>query len=168
MDIIEEKEGQTERLIDAFISAGDAECADAAVSLAAAFGEDEALIGEGRDDALLSSFKRNLALLVQKTWVESTDVALKDSVLYRLEKFRSTDAVWRQSYEPFLSLIRDGIYLMFGSVSREDDFAEYARRIDPQFGAFYYFIDKLPDNPAWSEAKYHYAIDCGMSFLANY
>lgn len=143
-------------------------CKESAKVLLSAFGGDGSVIDEGKDDALLSSFKRNLALLVQKTWVESTDAALKDSVLYRLDEFRKTGVLWQESYGPFLSLIYDAVYLMFGSQSREDDFDEWAMRIDPEFGTFWHFIASLPEKPSWDEEKYHYAIDCGMSFLANY
>lgn len=153
------------KVISSFID--EEPCDEAAKELIAQFGGEE---GEPckADDKLLSSFKRNLALLVQKTWVESTDVALKDSVLYRLERFRATNALWAESYEPFLSLIRDAVYLMFGKESREDGFVEYAMRIDPQFGVFWLFISGLPDRPKWTEEKYHKAIECGMTFLANY
>lgn len=161
MDIMQD----TFALISAFIN--EEQCDKAAAKLCAQFGGEENTLCK-TDDKLLSSFKRNLALLVQKTWVESTDVALKDSVLYRLEQFRKTDILWCESYEPFLSLIRDAVYLMFGKESRESGFDEYAMRIDPEFGAFWHFIASLPARPAWTEDKYHKAIDCGMLFLANY
>lgn len=155
--------------VTAFIDGDDA----ASETLFSMFGGCDAssvLSSDGEDVLnLLSSFKRNLALLVQKTWVTDSDVALKDAVLYRLEKFRATDAQWRESYEPFLSLIRDAVYLMFGEESTKSDFGEWADRIDPEFGMFWHFISSLPQSTdTWPEDKYRKAICCGMVFLANY
>jgi len=42
----------------------------------------------GSDDSkLISSFKKNLTLLIQKTWVEKDDETVKEQVLYNLEQF---------------------------------------------------------------------------------
>ena len=38
---------------------------------------------------LISSFNSNLTLLIQKTWVESSDADIKDQILYQLEQFCS-------------------------------------------------------------------------------
>lgn len=43
---------------------------------------------------LVSSFKNNLTLLIQKTWVEKSDIALKDQLLYQLNEFL-TKNTWK-------------------------------------------------------------------------
>ena len=72
-------------------------------AIAAAFG-----FGKGfsklKDEAvakLVSSFKNNLTLLVQKTWVEKSDIALKDQLLYQLDVFLSNNS-WKDNYVLFL------------------------------------------------------------------
>ena len=53
---------------------------------------------------LVASFKNNLTLLVQKTWVEKSDIALKEKLLYQLEIFLQ-DYKLLQDYSLFLHII---------------------------------------------------------------
>ena len=118
-------------------------------------------------EKLVSSFKNNLTLLIQKTWVEKSDIALKDQLLYQLEIFLSNDS-WTDNYCLFLQLINQAVFLMFGQKPDTPDFAEYTLRIDPEFGIFWWYISNLPPTTDWSEEKCRLAMLLGMYFLANY
>ena len=118
---------------------------------------------------LVASFKNNLTLLIQKTWVEKSDIALKDQLLYKMESFLSDDnAVWADNYTRFRDIINQAVYLMFGQTTDTPDFAEYTLRIDPEFGIFWWYISSLPNETSWSEDKCRVAMMLGMYFLANY
>lgn len=116
---------------------------------------------------LVASFKNNLTLLIQKTWVEKSDIALKDQLLYQLNIFLGTEA-WKDNYVLFLQLINQAVFLMFGQKPDSDDFAEYTLRIDPEFGIFWWYISNLPPKADWSEDKCRLAMMLGMYFMANY
>ena len=138
-------------------------------TIALAFGSGKGFSKMNKDAAekLVSSFKNNLTLLVQKTWVEKSDIALKDELLYRLEKFITADG-WKDSYELFRNIINQAVFLMFGQKPDTPDFAEYTLRIDPEFGIFWWYISNLPPTTEWSEEKCRLAMMLGMYFLANY
>jgi len=137
--------------------------------IAIAFGSEKGFSKMKKDAAqkLVSSFKNNLKLLIQKTWVEKTDIALKDQLLYQLEVFLSNDC-WKDNYVLFLQLINQAVFLMFGQKPDTADFAEYTLRIDPEFGIFWWYISNLPPKTEWSEEKCRLAMQLGMYFLANY
>ena len=137
--------------------------------IAIAFGAngDFSSIDESGASKLVSSFKNNLTLLIQKTWVEKSDIALKDQLLYQLDEFR-TKNTWKDDYVPFLNIINQAVFLMFGQDPSSEDFAEYTLRIDPEFGIFWWYISNLPDSINWAEEKCKIAMLLGMYFLANY
>ncbi len=116
---------------------------------------------------LVQSFKNNLTLLIQKTWVEKSDIALKDQLLNQLEVFLGNEA-WKDNYVLFLQMINQAVFLMFGQKPDSSDFAEYTLRIDPEFGIFWWYISNLPPKTEWSEEKCRIAMMLGMYFLANY
>ncbi|MBP5283679.1 MAG: hypothetical protein J6Y93_03325 [Treponema sp.] len=160
-----------EKLIDA---TSIEEIKKAAVIVASAFGSSSEFepavntIEAGK--RLTESFKKNLSLLIQKTWVEQDDVALKEQVLYKLDQF--CEAVnsnkWAENFKLYLQILNDAIYLMFGTLSKTDEFDEYSLRIDPEFGVFWWFIENLPRENEWSEDKSKVVLLLGMFFLANY
>ena len=119
---------------------------------------------------LMVSFQKNTALLVQKTWVEKDDFSLKEQVLYKLDQFTAamSDGDWRELYPAFREIIADVVYLMFGSQSKSKDFAEWALRIDPEFGIFWWYYESLPESVEWTSEKCYYVLLVGMFFLANY
>ncbi len=125
--------------------------------------------GEG-EQRLIASFHKNLVLLIQKTWVEKSDEELKAQVLYHLAEFTRlmNSKSYLESYPLFFSIVDDVVYLMFGAQTRAKDFEEYALRIDPEFGIFWWYVKSLPRNAAWSEAKTRVTTLLGMYFLANY
>lgn len=137
--------------------------------IASAFGADANFSRTDENGAakLLSSFKNNLALLIQKTWVEKSDIALKDQLLYQLSEFR-TKNTWKDDYKAFLQIINQAVFLMFGQNPESDDFAAYSLRIDPEFGIFWWYISNLPKQTDWPEEKCRAAMMIGMYFLANY
>lgn len=138
---------------------------DAANKIAAIFGSKNP--SETDDSALIASFKNNLELLIQKTWVEKSDVELKESLLYKLEKF-SAENSWKKAYPIFLEIVRQAVFLMFGQPVDSLEFAEYSLRIDPEFGIFWWYISNLSPDFDWSEEKCRIAMKIGMYFLANY
>lgn len=142
---------------------------NAADTIAAAFGSGSKLSQMSDDDTakLVASFKHNLTLLIQKTWVEKSDIALKDQLLYQLDIFLGNDE-WNKNYALFLQIINQAVYLMFGQKPDSTDFAEYSLRIDPEFGIFWWYISNLPPKTEWSETKCRIAMMLGMYFLANY
>lgn len=116
----------------------------------------------------VTSFKNNLKLLIQKTWVEKDDVTLKEVILLRLDELECENGKWNVVYKNLLEIIENAVYLMFGQTTKSDDFGEYSLRIDPEFGIFWWFIKSLPENAEWSDEKYRSAVLLGMYFLANY
>lgn len=137
--------------------------------IASAFGagNDFTKISDEEVSKLETSFKNNLTLLIQKTWVEKSDIALKDKLLYQLNLFLEKDG-WKDNYALFLQLINDAVFLMFGQKPDTPDFADYSLRIDPEFGIFWWYISNLPSKTNWSESKCRIAMLVGMFFLANY
>ncbi len=124
---------------------------------------------------LIQSFKSNLELLVQKTWIEKVDESLKAQVLFRINGLCETMEAgeYGRSYREFLRVMYDVVYLLFGAQAKKDDFPEYAIRIDPEFGVFWWYVISLPPDPGgtsspWQENKYRIAVLLGMMFLANY
>ena len=137
--------------------------------IAIAFGSEKGFSKMKKDavEKLVTSFKNNLTLLIQKTWVEKSDIALKDQLLYQLNIFLSNDS-WKDNYVLFLQLINQAVFLMFGQKPDTPDFAEYTLRIDPEFGIFWWYVSNLPPTTDWSEDKCRLAMMLGMYFLANY
>ena len=142
---------------------------DAADLIAVAFGAEKGFSKMPEDgvNKLVISFKNNLTLLIQKTWVEKSDIALKDQLLYQLNIFLGNES-WKNNYVLFKQLINQAVFLMFGQKPDTADFAEYSLRIDPEFGIFWWYISNLPPKTEWSEDKCRVAMMLGMYFLANY
>ncbi len=149
------------------------ELTSSANKIAKAFGAVSPLFGKEQPDfetKLISSFQKNLSLLIQKTWVEKADAELKDNVLYKLNEYGThiSSGSWQNAFPLFLQIIDDVVYLMFGQQTKSDDFIEYALRIDPEFGIFWLFIKNLPVENDWDNDKYRVLMLLGMYFLANY
>ncbi|MBO5136997.1 MAG: hypothetical protein J6B81_00675 [Spirochaetaceae bacterium] len=119
---------------------------------------------------LTLSFNNNLKLLVEKTWVEPADATVKEQVLYRLEKLctKLEERDYNGCYIDFISVLTDVVYLMFGSQAKKEDFPEYALRIDPEFGIFWWYVQSLPQKVIWPAEKNRLVMLLGMYFLANY
>lgn len=149
----------------------DAGFESAANLIAQAFGASDGFssMDETNQKKLLQSFKKNLKLLIEKTWVEDQDIAIKEKVLYQLERLCTKDECnWTSEYPLFLEIIGAAVSLMFGTQTTTEDFSEYSLRIDPEFGIFWWYISSLPAKVQWNNDKCRVAIEIGMYFLANY
>jgi hypothetical protein len=94
---------------------------------------------------LLRVFRENVELLVHKTWVNESEEKPKQILFeelkvvvadYRAERMGS-------AFRRFVSIARAIPSLLFGSAGRAPDFLEYAFRIDPKFGLFFWFVGEL-------------------------
>lgn len=142
----------------------------AAAVVAAQFGSDYEELSNGDIEKFIQSFKKNLTLLIQKTWVEQSDIMLKEEILAKLEKFCAALAEdkWAENYKAFHQINDAVLSLMFGQNAKTPDFEEYALRIDPEFGIYYWYEKSLPESNTWSNEKNKILILVAMYFLANY
>ena len=142
----------------------------ASVVVASQFGNGFNISSDESVKKLINSFKKNLTLLIQKTWVDSADVSLKEEILVKLEKYCTSVATdnWSDVYTSFAAIVNDVIYLMFGEMTKSDDFGEYALRIDPEFGIFWWYVKSLPAKNDWPNEKNKAVMLIAMFFLANY
>lgn len=165
-----------QKTLNALATFIDADSANSCINqtdlIAKAFGANVASFSEqSKDDEkkLTVSFKNNLLLLIQKTWVEKSDIELKERVLYQIEQFRKADGeTWQDYYIPFLDMIHNAVFLMFGQQTKSQEFVEWSFRIDPEFGIFWWYISSLPHDKVWQEDKCRVAVLLGMYFMANY
>ena len=135
-------------------------------SIAAMFGYSGSFESED-EHKLVQSFKNNLKLLIEKTWVEKSDIARKEQILFQLEKF-CNESDWTKNFSEFLTILNEAVYLMFGQQTKSGDFGEYSLRIDPGFGIFWWYVKSLPTTAEWPVEKCRNAVLLGMYFLANY
>lgn len=123
---------------------------------------------------LIRSFEKNVQLLVDKMWVEKTDEYVKGDVLYRLRCFcesmqQTEDPVdYARLLPECLGVLHDIVLLLFGRQIDSVGFLEYAMRIDPDFGLFWYYLECLTEQPTLSAEKARLAIFLGIYFLANF
>ena len=93
----------------------------------------------------LGHFRNNVELLIQKTWVEKADEAHKEKLLDRIPVFvadiEKGDS--ERALRTFVHILDELAYLLFGAQSHKADFIEYAFRIDPQIGLFWWYAGKL-------------------------
>ena len=96
-------------------------------------------------EKLLSSFKSNVSLIVEKTWVERTETEAREAVLEDMGSLVEAfiGASFDKALERFLSMERKLAALIFGSLSEQDDFVEYAFRIEPKFGLFIWYVGEI-------------------------
>ncbi|MBQ9537734.1 MAG: hypothetical protein IJU95_00560 [Treponema sp.] len=177
-DLIEQfVDSATLQAMDLLLNTADeASANEAGVKLSASFeGGSEAFRHivhkeDSGEEKLVTSFHNNLVLLIEKTWVEKSDVALKAQVLYRLEEFTKFMNVggYSQAYPFFFNIGEDVVYLMFGAQTKSKSFDEYAMRIDPDFGLFWWYVESLPRDADWCDGKKRLAILLGMYYLANF
>jgi hypothetical protein len=119
---------------------------------------------------MLGHFRNNLELLIQKTWVEKADEAHKEKLLSRVPSL--VGDLERLDYQRALKtliLIIDELgYLLFGAQSRKGDFIEYAFRIDPCLGLFWWYAGRLSSLVGDADAPRVRAIMLlGVCFLAD-
>jgi hypothetical protein len=92
-------------------------------------------------DDFLNRFQNNLDLLIQKTWVEKADEARKERLLDEVPPFvlLIEKGDYPEALEEFGAILEELAYLFFGVDSQNEDFAEYALRIDIQIGLFWWY-----------------------------
>ncbi len=172
--------------LPAFIMTDDVQlCHTYALEVSKAFnpeGSFELLFQEDIEDVnsyqkkLIHSFERNVCRLVEKTWVEKSGEELKDDTLYHLERFcrsmelPSTESDYTALLPDCMSVLRSVVLLLFGEqVNTEpEQFLEYAVRIDPDFGLFWYYLECIGEYVSFSQEKARLAIFLGMYFLAHF
>ena len=105
---------------------------------------------------------------------EKADEDVKEDILYRLHCFCES---MQQAKNPVnyanvlpecLGVLHDVVLLLFGQQIDSEGFLEYAIRIDPDFGLFWYYLECLTAQPKLSTEKARLAIFLGIYFLANF
>ena len=93
----------------------------------------------------LHSFRNNLELLIQKTWVEKADEDRKEKLLGRVPDFISLikKEDYTQALSEFGAILEELAWLLFGTQSHKDDFFDYVFRIDLQLGLFWWYGGQL-------------------------
>ena len=93
----------------------------------------------------LLSFRNNLDLLIQKTWVEKADEDRKEKLLDRVPGF--IDFIEKDSFSKALGefgvILEELAWLLFGAQSHKEDFFDYVFRIDHQLGLFWWYGGQL-------------------------
>lgn len=146
------------------------EIAQSSLLIASQFGSNYDVSSQENVGRLIKSFKKNLTLLIEKTWVEQSDISLKEEILVKLEQFCTSieNDKWADVFSSFIKILNDVIYLMFGSIAKSPEFDEYSLRIDPEFGIFCWYVRSLPNANSWSNEKNKAVLLIAMFFLANY
>ena len=166
--------------IPRFIDAEDGELASSALKISKAFGRGASfevytdITKTDAEKALIESFMKNIQLLVQKTWVEKDDEECKEDTLYRINSLcekliiSESPSIYKELFEECFSILQDVVSLLFGDLVKSDSFIEYAFRIDPDFGFFWYYVTCLAKAELISAKKARYAVLLAMFFLANF
>jgi hypothetical protein len=106
-----------------------------------------------RIEKLIITFRQNVSLLVGKTWVEATNDEIKQKMLVEVEGFivLFESASYRKALTAFTHFVGRLAELIFGDISKDGDFLEYAFRIDPKLGLFYWYAATLGKKAAESD-----------------
>ena len=132
---------------------------------------------DGKDlEHFLNSFQNNVELLIQKTWVEEADVNRKEELQAKLPVFidKIKNEHYKLALEEFGAILEELAYLFFGEQSKKIDFNEYAFRIDPQVGLFWWYGGLLCSAPGqdWSITAENSALLAvlllGICYLTNF
>lgn len=99
----------------------------------------------------LDHFQNNLDLLIQKTWVEKSEETRKEDLLDKVPPFIALieKRKFSEALEEFGAILEELAYLFFGAQSQKCDFAEYALRIDPLFGLFWWYGGQINGELDW-------------------
>ena len=99
----------------------------------------------GELEKFLHSFRNNLELLIQKTWVEKADEDRKEKLLDRIPEF--IDFINQEDFAKALgefgAILKELAWLLFGSQSHKEDFFNYVFRIDDHLGLFWWYSGQL-------------------------
>jgi len=141
-------------------------------------GADYSKFDEGWDnpeklEKLLHSFRNNLDLLIQKTWVEKADEDRKEELLDRVPGFIALidGRDYARALGEFGVILDELAWLLFGSQSRAEDFFDYVFRIDHQLGLFWWYggqLDHFLASGPKSEETLRAVLLLGLCYLANF
>ena len=124
----------------------------------------------------LENFQNNLDLLIQKTWVEKAEETRKENLLDKVPPFIALieNGNFKAALEEFGAILEELAYLFFGVQSKKDDFAEYALRIDPRIGLFWWYGGQInaAREAAWikntDENVLYALLLLGICYLTNF
>jgi hypothetical protein len=131
--------------------------------------------GQATGDFLIN-FENNLDLLIQKTWVEKADEKRKENLQDKVPPFIALieKGDYKEALKEFGAILEELAYLFFGAQSQKDDFAEYALRIDPGIGLFWWYggqINSVRSAP-WvnnvDQGVLYALLLLGICYLANF
>jgi hypothetical protein len=121
----------------------------------------------------LDHFRKNLDLLITKTWVEKADEIRKENLRARIPML--LDDIEKADYRSALSelgkILQELAYLFFGKQSKKEDFTEYAFRIDPQIGLFWWYggqLGRLAKNSDSGKEALRPVLLVGLCYLADF
>lgn len=173
------------RLFVSFVDAEGSEREKLAIALADTLGnpgEFGAYLQGNAEERLIRSFhlmrvfRENMELLIDKTWVDHSEEKPKERLHEDLE---ALIADWRKNsiqsaFLRFVSIARSVPALLFGPTGRSPEFLEYAFRIDPKFGLFFWIVGEL-ERQARSEMEladratlFHLEILLGAYVLSSF
>ena len=139
-------------------------------------GDDYKRLSEsGKAEAnLLNHFQNNLDLLIQKTWVEKADETCKEKLQDKIPPFIASieSENFPEAIREFGTILEELAYLFFGAQSQKDDFAEYALRIDPRMGLFWWYGGQINGERGWIKNVNHDVLFglllVGICYLTNF
>ena len=124
-------------------------------------------------EKFLHSFRNNLELLIQKTWIEKADENRKESLLDRIPGFISL--IKQEDYAgalgEFRIILEEIAWLLFGSQSIKDDFLTYVIRIDDQLGLFWWYgcqLEHFLDNKPKETEMLRGLLFLGLCYLTDF
>jgi hypothetical protein len=129
---------------------------------------------QAKDDDLenfLESFRNNIDLLIQKTWVAKDDEMRKEHLQDRVQPFieEIQNGNYQAALAEFGDILDELAYLLFGAQSRKDDFTEYTMRIDLTIGLFWWYGSQLGTLSKITVSDSFYPVLLvGMCYLANF
>jgi uncharacterized protein YPO0396 len=168
--IPEEYRGIAERL---FEPASDQETVEAfadALGIGADYRRFLALTDAEEMHRRLAHFQSNLALLIQKTWVEKADENRKENLQDEVPDFitKIERGDYQNALKDFNNILDELSYLFFGAQSRRDDFTEYVFRIDAQMGLFWWYGNKLISFQKTDAEYLKSLLTLGVCYLTNF
>ncbi|MHB9296307.1 hypothetical protein PilKf_02067 [Pillotina sp. SPG140] len=123
-------------------------------------------------DQLLKQFQNNIDILIEKTWVLSTDKHYKDLLRDRIPGFVDTikQSQYQEAIEHFTIILAELAYLFFGEQSTAHDFIEWVFRIDDRIGLFWWYSKQLAiyRDKKLDDAVLKAMLFIGLCYLADF
>jgi len=119
-------------------------------------------------ERLLRVFRENVELLIRKTWVEKHDEKRKEKVHGDLQAFvqEFQSGAIRKAFPHFIDLSQGIARLLFGNEAHAPDFLDYAFRIDPKLGIFYWFVGELSPQEASEDIEELWTMELLLGIFA--